>query len=195
MFSGIVEEVGALLNIEDLTDSKRLKIGCNLVLEDSNIGDSISVNGVCLTIKSKTNNLFEVDVIKETLLKSNLGDWEVGASVNLERALQYNQRIGGHLVQGHVDCVGEIVQIVDSDDWKEVEVCVSSELKKYLIYKGSVSIDGMSLTVSAITKGGFKVSLIPHTLEKTISSSYNTGSKVNIELDMVGKYIENFSIN
>ena len=193
MFSGIVEEIGRILDIEVLSKSKSFKILCSRVLEGCAIGDSISVNGVCLTVTEKNDDNFSVDVINETLKCTSLNGLQEGSRVNLERALAYNDRISGHLVQGHVDGVAKVHSINQTNQWTEIELLINLEHRKYCIHKGSIAIDGVSLTIAEITETGIKVALIPHTLENTILSDYEENKEVNIELDMVGKYIESFS--
>jgi len=162
-------------------------------LEDTRMGDSISVNGVCLTVKEIIDeNTFKVDVIKETLSVTSLGTVD-SRNVNLERSLSYGDRVGGHFIQGHVDCMGLVKSIDKTSQWTEIEISISNKIKKYCIHKGSVAVDGVSLTIANLTDSGFKIALIPHTLKKTILSDYEIGTSVNIETDMVGKYIENFS--
>ena len=136
---------------------------------------------------------FDADIVNETLMKTNLENLNKSSKVNLERALQYNQRVGGHLVQGHIDTVGKIVNIDKTDEWTEIMIELDSGFKKYCIYKGSIAVDGVSLTIANINENVIKIALIPHTLDNTISSDYSDGQFVNIETDMHGKYIENFS--
>ncbi len=193
MFSGIVEEVGAVLDIQALSKSKSFKISSSHVLEGCAIGDSISVNGVCLTVTEKDNDTFSVDIIDETLKCTSLNGLQKGSRVNLERALTYNDRISGHLVQGHIDGIAKVHSINQTNEWTEIEFLINLEHRKYCIHKGSIAIDGVSLTIAKITESGIKVALIPHTLENTILSDYEKNKEVNIELDMVGKYIESFS--
>ncbi len=193
MFSGIVEEVGKISRVNDLLDSREFSINCVNILHDTKIGDSICVNGVCLTVAEMIEGTFRVDVIKETLDVTNLGLIKNNCEVNLERAMKYGSRVGGHFVQGHVDCTGEVVSIEKTSDWMEVEIKLEKNKKRYCIHKGSIGVDGVSLTIAKITNSGIKVALIPHTLENTILSSYKIGTSVNIEMDMVGKYIESFS--
>ena len=193
MFSGIVEEIGVVRDIVATDKSKKITITCDKVLDGVIVGDSISVNGVCLTAITIDNNQFTADIVNETLIKTNLGSLNKDSKVNLERSLQYNQRVGGHLVQGHVDTIGKIVSIHETDEWNEIMIDIDDNFKKYCIYKGSIAIDGVSLTIANIDKNVIKIALIPHTLEHTISSDYTDGDFVNIETDMYGKYIENFS--
>lgn len=193
MFSGIVEEVGTVRSIESLPNSRRMRIACDKVLKGVAIGDSISVNGVCLTVININDSEFDVDIVNETLEKSNLNSIAKESKINLERAMRYNQRVSGHLVQGHVDTQAKVLDINKTDEWTEIEFEVDSDYKKYCIYKGSIAIDGVSLTISKVTPRGIRVALIPHTLSNTILSDYRVNQYVNIETDMVGKFIENFS--
>ena len=193
MFSGIVEEIGVVRDIVATDKSKKISITCDKVLEGVIVGDSISVNGVCLTAITIDNNQFTADIVNETLIKTNLGSLNKDNKVNLERSLQYNQRVGGHLVQGHIDTIGKIISINETDEWNEVMIDIDDNFKKYCIYKGSIAIDGVSLTIANIDNNIIKIALIPHTLEHTISSDYTEDDFVNIETDMYGKYIENFS--
>lgn len=190
MFTGIIEEIGVL---EELTTGEGfgvMKVKCNKVLEDTKIGDSIATNGVCLTVKEMDTLSFKADVMGETLAKSNLGSLKMGDKLNLERALRFSDRLGGHIVSGHIDGIGEIVSIKEERNGTWFTISASKDVLRYIIYKGSIGIDGMSLTVAYVDNEVFKVSVIPHTLENTILSSKKTNSKVNLECDLVGKYIE-----
>ena len=193
MFSGIVEELGVISDISDLSTSKIIKIRCKRVLEGTNLGDSISVNGVCLTVTNINDNEFSVDIVNESLKKSNLDKLKKDNEVNLERSLQYNQRIGGHLVQGHVDTKGKIDKINQTDEWTEIFIEIDPKYEKYCVYKGCIAIDGVSLTIAELISNRIKVALVPHTLKSTILSDYKIGQVVNIETDMQAKYIEKFS--
>tara|TARA_Y100001934_G_scaffold234937_1_gene285346 strand:+ start:561 stop:1154 length:594 start_codon:yes stop_codon:yes gene_type:complete len=193
MFSGIIEEVGVVKKIEDYSSSKKFTISCKNLLDDASLGDSVSVNGACLTITQMRSNEFDVDIVKETLDRTNLKHISEDSNVNLERAMKYNQRVGGHLVQGHIDGLGKVVEINQTEEWTEMKFELDSFCRKYCIFKGSIAIDGVSLTIAEITPEGVKVALIPHTLSNTILSDYKTQQSVNIETDMVGKFIENFS--
>jgi len=190
MFTGIIEEVGVL---EELTTGDGfgvMKVKCNKVLEDTKIGDSIATNGVCLTVKEMDTLSFKADVMGETLAKSNLGSLKIGDKLNLERALRFSDRLGGHIVSGHIDGIGEIVSIKEERNGTWFTISASKDVLRYIIYKGSIGIDGMSLTVAYVDNEVFKVSVIPHTLENTILFSKKINSKVNLECDLVGKYIE-----
>lgn len=190
MFTGLVEELGTIISIAKGARSARLFIAASQVLEDGKIGDSIAVNGVCLTVVAIEGNGFQADVMAETLNKSNLGDLRPGEKVNLERALRLSDRLGGHLVSGHIDGVGKIIRQEVMDIAIVTEIEAPSELLKYVIPKGSVAIDGISLTVVSVQKNSFTVSLIPHTAKITSLGFKKVGDKVNLEADIVGKYIE-----
>lgn len=192
MFTGIVEEIGTIVSIKKGEKSSRLTIKSKRILENTNLGDSICTNGVCLTVANINSNTFEADVMSETLDKSNLGLLKIGSKVNLERALRVNDRLGGHIVSGHIDGIGQIVSI-DRDDnavWLTIEA--PDNILKYIVYKGSISIDGISLTVAYVDHNLFKVSIIPHTGENTILLSKNMSETVNLECDVIGKYVEKF---
>jgi len=190
MFTGIIEEVGILEELSTGNGFGVMEIKCNKVLEDTKIGDSIATNGVCLTVKDKDSHSFKAEVMGETLAKSNLGSLKAGDKVNLERALRLSDRLGGHIVSGHIDGVGTIVSIKREQDGTWFTISASNDVLKYIIYKGSIGIDGVSLTVADVNDEVFKVSVIPHTLENTILINKKVNSKVNLECDLVGKYIE-----
>lgn len=190
MFTGIVEEIGTILSIKKGVKSSVLTISGDLIFEDMHIGDSIAVNGVCLTVTNKTKESFTADVMAETLRRSSLGSLKAGSKVNLERAMAANGRFGGHIVSGHIDGTGEIESFVREDNAVWVTVKTPVKLLKYIIEKGSIAIDGVSLTVAYVDNRCFKVSLIPHTAANTILLSKKAGDIVNLENDIVGKYIE-----
>ncbi len=190
MFTGIVEEIGTILSVKKGVKSSALTISGDLIFEDMHIGDSIAVNGVCLTVTNKTKESFTADVMAETLRRSSLGSLKVGSKVNLERAMAANGRFGGHIVSGHIDGTGEIESFVREDNAVWVTVKTPVKLLKYIIEKGSIAIDGVSLTVAYVDNRCFKVSLIPHTAANTILLSKKAGDIVNLENDIVGKYIE-----
>ncbi|NBV89823.1 MAG: riboflavin synthase [Actinobacteria bacterium] len=191
MFTGIVEELGEVVSITELADqSSRLTINGPLAVSDAGLGDSIAVNGVCLTAVELTQSTFSADVMRETLIRSTLGALKVGDSVNLERPVTLATRLGGHLVQGHVDGVGTIVNREPSENWEVVTISADASLLRYVVEKGSITVDGVSLTVSAITETTFSVSLIPATLAKTTLGLRAVGEQVNLEVDMVAKYLE-----
>lgn len=188
MFTGIVEEVGTISKIK----SASLVIKADKVLEGTRLGDSIAVNGVCLTVVNIGNNEFEADVMPETKRCSNLSDVKPGDKVNLERAMAANGRFGGHIVSGHIDGEGSILEIKEEGNAFWYAVSAKEEILKYVVRKGSVTIDGISLTVAKVEDDGFYVSIIPHTRKETSLSCKKIGDRVNIECDMVGKYIEHF---
>ena len=190
MFTGIIEEIGVVRGIKHGSDSAQLLIEAAKVLEDSRIGDSIAVNGVCLTVVSFRHGLFTADVMSETLEKSNLGMLRSGDKVNLERALRLGDRLGGHLVSGHIDGVGTITRLAKKDIATLVTVSAPPEVMRYVIKKGSVAIDGTSLTIVDVESGAFQVSLIPHTAKATVLGQKKEGDTVNLEADIIGKYVE-----
>lgn len=190
MFTGIIEELGEVLAIEHLADSLRLTIKGPKVVSDVNRGDSISVSGTCLTAVEFDETSFTADVMQETLNKTSLAGIRVGSPVNLERAMTAATRFGGHVVQGHVDGVGEIVSRTPSENWELVRVRIPVELMKYVVLKGSITIDGVSLTVNEVGPDFITLSLIPETLRLTTLGSKQPGDKVNVEADIMAKHIE-----
>jgi riboflavin synthase len=198
MFTGLVEERGSITAVEDLGDSVRLMIRGPVVTSDAGHGDSISVNGCCLTVMTQDGDVFGADVMKESLDKTSLGDLVVGDEVNLERATQAGARLGGHIVQGHVDGTGRILDRTPSEHWEVVRVALPSELARYLVDKGSVTVDGTSLTVVQVVDASpttgedawFSVSLIPTTLADTTLGTKAPGDRVNLEVDILAKYVE-----
>lgn len=194
MFTGIVEEIGILNNINVKSEFSEIEIKCTKVLDDTQIGDSICTNGICLTVKEKSKDSFKADVMKETLDKTSLGKMKSGDELNLERALKVSDRFGGHIVSGHIDGYGEIASIKESENGVWFTIYADHSILKYIIYKGSITIDGISLTVAHIEDNYFKVSVIPHTIINTNLRSRKIGSLVNLECDLVGKYIEKFIV-
>lgn len=192
MFTGLVEELGKVRNINQGAQSARLTIEAKEILTDVKLGDSIAVNGVCLTVTSFSGGEFTVDVMAETLKRSNIGKLKPGAPVNLERALRMGDRLGGHLVSGHIDGVGVIRGQENLDIAIVTEIEAPPQVMKYILPKGSVAIDGISLTVVDHTKDSFRVSLIPHTASVTTLGYKGRGDLVNLEGDMIGKYVERF---
>lgn len=190
MFTGIIEEIGTIKSINSTGISSQLCISANKILEDTKIGDSIAVNGVCLTVTSIKSNLFTADVMAETLRRSNLGSLVPQSKVNLERAMPANGRFGGHIVSGHIDGTGTIVETKPEGNAVWIKINCSDNLLKYIIHKGSITIDGISLTVAKVTDSDFSVSIIPHTAENTTLLQKKSGDVVNLENDVVGKYIE-----
>lgn len=194
MFTGIVEELGEVVAVEHLADAAQLTVRGPLVTADVARGDSVAVNGVCLTVTSVAGSDFTADVMAETLNRSGLGALEPGSPVNLERSLRVGDRLGGHMVQGHVDGVAAVASRVPGERWDVVRITVPPGLARYLVEKGSVAVDGVSLTVSALGGPGeqpwFEVSLIPTTLAVTTLGRVQPGASVNLEVDMIGKYVE-----
>jgi riboflavin synthase len=190
MFTGIVEELGTVAKVETLADSIRLQIKGDLVSSDLSQGESISVNGVCLTAAELTSDGFIADVMLETLNRSSLSGIAQGDKVNLERAMSGTGRFGGHVVQGHVDGVAEIISREPSANWEVVKVKIPAELSKYVVHKGSITFDGVSLTVNDITDDTVSLSLIPETLRLTTLGSKKVGDKLNVEADILAKHIE-----
>ncbi|HWJ66506.1 MAG TPA: riboflavin synthase [Nocardioides sp.] len=190
MFTGIVEEFGTIEEIEDQGDAIRLTIASDLTLSDAGLGDSIAVNGCCLTVAERTDRTWTADVMAESLAKTSLGDLVVGDRVNLERAVTAEKRLGGHIVQGHVDGVGQVVSRTPSEHWEIVEISVPAELARYLVDKGSITVDGTSLTVVEAGEDTFTVSLIPETLARTTLGFRAPGSRVNLEVDVIAKHVE-----
>lgn len=190
MFTGIIEELGKVSGLTKLTDSIRLQIAGELVRSDLKQGESVSVNGVCLTAAELTKDGFIADVMLETLNRSSLSGISVGDDVNLERAMSGAGRFGGHVVQGHVDGVAEIVSREPSANWEVVKVRIPSELSKYVVHKGSITFDGVSLTVNDISNDIVSLSLIPETLRLTTLGKKQVGDKLNVEADILAKHIE-----
>jgi riboflavin synthase len=193
MFTGIIEEIGSLKSIRHGHKSAALEIKATKVLTDTRVGDSISVNGVCLTVTTLSPTSFTADVMPETLKRSNLGTLHSGNPLNLERALQLGDRLGGHIVSGHIDGEGTILDFKEDDNAIWITIEAEPAVLRYIIEKGSIAIDGISLTVVNVEQRSFKVSIIPHTRHETTLCSKAPGSKVNLECDIVAKYIERFS--
>ena len=192
MFTGIVEEIGKIEKVASEAHQRHFRIVGSRVLEDIAPEDSVSVNGVCLTVTKVGEGYFETDAVEETLQKSTLGNLQAGVRVNLERALRLGDRLGGHIVLGHVDGVGKVVSVVAKGRNRLLEIEVPESLFRYTIEKGSVAVDGVSLTIAKMEKNRITVSLIPFTLEHTTLGSLRPGSRVNIEVDFFGKYVEQF---
>jgi riboflavin synthase len=190
MFTGIVEELGTVEAVEHQGDAIRLTVRAATVLEDAGLGDSISVNGCCLTVVTHDGELWTADVMQETLDKTSLQGVEPGDRVNLERAVTADKRLGGHIVQGHVDAVGHVVRRQPSEHWEVVEVSMPPELGKYLVDKGSITVDGVSLTIVEARPESFTISLIPETLARTTLGLRQPGDRVNLEVDVLAKHVE-----
>ncbi|MGY2703213.1 riboflavin synthase [Nocardioides sp. HB32] len=190
MFTGIVEELGTVAAVEDQGDAIRLSIRATTVLADAGLGDSIAVNGCCLTVTTVDGDIWTADVMQETLDKTSLYGVRPGDTVNLERAVTADKRLGGHIVQGHVDGVGEVVSRTPSEHWEVVEIAMPAALSRYLVDKGSITVDGVSLTVVEAGDDRFTVSLIPETLARTTLGTRQPGDRVNLEVDVIAKYVE-----
>ena len=190
MFTGIVEELGQIKSMQVKSQDATLEIQATEVLSDAKVGDSISVDGACLTIRFLTSETFTVDVSAETLRRTTLGERKVGEQVNLERSLRLSDRLGGHLVLGHVDEVATIRSWADEGDASVMQVTMSHIAKPYVAYKGSITVDGVSLTVSNVLTDAFEVTLIPHTKDVTTFGTKRTGDTVNLEVDIVARYLE-----
>jgi len=190
MFTGIIEELGSVRSIEERGENARLVISARVVTEGTNHGDSISVNGVCLTALDIEPDSFAADVSKETLQRSTLGSLKPGAPVNLERAVTPATRLGGHIVQGHVDARGQFVSVENHGESWTVRIAYPKEIARYLVFKGSVAVEGISLTIAAMTGDYFEIAIIPKTWEVTNLSHLKAGDAVNIEVDVIGKYVE-----
>jgi riboflavin synthase len=190
MFTGIVEDLGAVEAVEHLPDSARITIRSATVATGARPGDSIAVNGVCLTVTGLTATSFTADVMGETLRRSSLKDIATGEQVNLERSVRLEDRLGGHLVQGHIDGTGTIIGRQPQTHWEVVRIQLPADLARYVAEKGSIAVDGISLTVSAVAAGSFEVSLIPETLKRTTLGAKREGDAVNLEVDVIAKYVE-----
>lgn len=191
MFAGIIESVGEVASVTPAGENARLVIDAgNLFLADVKLGDSIAVNGVCLTVVGLESNTFSVDVSPETLRCTILASIDRGSRVNLEKALIYGQRVGGHLISGHVDGIGRVMAREQESEALAFAIVVPEELMRYIAVKGSVCVDGVSLTVNEIEQNAFAVQIIPHTRDTTICGSYQLGDRVNIEVDLIARYLE-----
>ncbi|MEK7824553.1 MAG: riboflavin synthase [Candidatus Eisenbacteria bacterium] len=194
MFTGLVEELGEIVRIEERAPGRRFWVRAREVLADTRVGDSLAVNGCCLTTVERQDDRFVVDVVPETLARTTLGEWKVGERVNLERALRLDQRLGGHLVQGHVDGVGTVGAVAREGEGRRLTLAVPGGLARFVAEKGSLAVDGVSLTIARAWDGGeaggtgCEIALIPHTLEKTIAGGYAPGRRVNLEADLIARY-------
>lgn len=192
MFTGLVEEIGSLIQSREIGSGRRLKIHCSKILEDVAIDDSIAVSGACLTVVAVGDNFFEADAVAETIKRTNLKLLKAGDKVNLERALRPSDRLGGHFMQGHVDGTGQIVHFKHESNNTLLTVQISPELEKFVIPKGSITIDGISLTIAALEGTRVTLAIIPHTVQQTTLQYRRAGHIVNIEVDLIGKYIYKF---
>jgi len=191
MFTGIIAAVGRVEQLEPRGGDVRLTINTGkLDIADMQLGESVATSGVCLTVVEKSNRSYVADVSVETLSCTTIGDWSVGQQVNLERALRLADRLGGHLVSGHVDGIGEILERRSTARAEQFVVRAPQSLSKYLAFKGSVAVDGISLTLNAVSKDGFELTIVPHTLAETTMTNYKPGTKVNLEVDLVARYLE-----
>lgn len=192
MFTGIVEEMGKIQNIKKGSHSAVLQIAAHEITTDLHMGDSVAVNGVCLTVTGFSSSGFSADVMHETLNRTALANLKTGSSVNLERAMAANGRFGGHIVSGHVDGVGTITDITRDDNAIWYTIAAAPAVMRYIVEKGSITIDGISLTVARVNEQSFAISAIPHTVAVTTLGGKNIGSQVNLENDIIGKYVEKF---
>ncbi len=190
MFTGIIEGVGEVRSARKKDDALLLEIASEFDIERCNVGDSISVNGCCLTITSRLGKCFWADVSEETISRSTLGKLKPGMRVNLERAMQSGGRFGGHLVQGHVDGIGKVIDIIGKTEIQEFSIEIPHNLSRYMVEKGSIAVDGVSLTISRCKENRFSVVVIPHTKLSSTFSSMRVGDEVNLEVDIIGKYVE-----
>lgn len=195
MFTGIIEEIGKISNIKRGARSAILSIQASKVLEDAHLGDSIAVNGVCLTVTTLNGDVFTADVMNETLSRSSLGSLRAGSPVNLERAMAAGGRFGGHIVSGHIDGTGRIASVTRDDNAVWFRIMADKKLLRYIVEKGSIAIDGISLTVAKTDSESFSVSIIPHTIGQTILGTRKVGDTVNLENDIIGKYVEKLMQN
>lgn len=190
MFTGIIEEIGTVVNLQKGVKSSRITISGDKIFDDLKIGDSVSVNGMCSTATEISNKTFTADIMAESMRRTNLGSLRKGSRVNLERAMQLNGRFGGHIVSGHIDGTGVVISQVREDNAIWVTIGTEDNIMHYIIEKGSITIDGISLTVARVYSDAFAVSIIPHTAGETTLLTKKSGEKVNLECDIVGKYIE-----
>jgi riboflavin synthase len=194
MFTGLVEEMGEIVRIEERAPGRRFWVRARAVLADSRRGDSLAVSGCCLTVVERQDDRFAVDVVPETLARTTLGDWTLSERVNLERALRLDQRLGGHLVQGHVDGVGTVGAVVGEGESRRLSLAVPDGLARFVAEKGSLAVDGVSLTIARAWDDGHaggagcEIALIPHTLERTVAGGYAPGRRVNLEVDLIARY-------
>lgn len=190
MFTGLIEEIGEVKRIQPFGNALRLTISAKEVLSDLKIDDSVSINGACQTAIEVGNGFFAVEAVEETLKKSTFSNFKVGQKVNLERAMLPTQRLGGHLVQGHIDCVGKVKKITGNQSSYLVEISYPNQIGKYLVENGSICVEGVSLTIARLSAETFTLSVIPHTWKVTTFTNLKIGSEVNLEVDLLGKYVE-----
>ncbi len=192
MFTGLIEDIGLILKLDRGSERVRIKIGTRIPMKELSLGESIAVNGICLTVVAFGEGAFSADVSPETLERSTLGELAPGAKVNLERALRLSDRLGGHLVSGHIDGIAVVKRRWNEGNAEMFSFSLPKAIHRYLVEKGSVAVDGVSLTVNTITEDGFELAVIPHSLEMTTLKDRQSGSKVNIETDLIGKYVERY---
>lgn len=192
MFTGIVEEIGIVKSLEFKANGAKIVIGCQKVVEDVKIGDSIAIDGVCQTVIAFNSSEFSAEISDETLKVTTLGNLKSGNTVNLESALTLSSRLGGHIVSGHVDCMGKFINLEKLSDFYNLQFEIPEEQEKYVVYKGSITINGVSLTVANIVDNIVSVAIIPHTYNHTSLKDLKLGQDVNIETDILGKYVEKF---
>jgi riboflavin synthase len=189
LFTGLVEEVGVVERLEEAGGGRRLWIAASRVLADAREGDSLAVNGCCLTAARLDRGCFVADVVPETLARTTVGGWRAGERVNLERSMRLDDRLGGHLVQGHVDGVADVVSVEVEGNGRRVGLRIPAALLRFVAEKGSIAVDGVSLTVASRREDGCDVALVPHTLEATVASDWGAGHRVNVEVDMIARYV------
>lgn len=194
MFTGLIEDTGRVSALERRNEAAILRISTALPVSEIAVGDSISVNGACLTVTEKEHSMIIFDVSPESLSCTTIGELRAGKTVNLERALRMGDRLGGHIVSGHIDCTGNLKLIRESSGNRQLEFAIPTPQLRYLIPKGSVAIDGVSLTINTVTSTGFSVNIIPLTLSSTTLNSLKTSDRVNIEVDIIGKYLERLAL-
>ena len=189
MFTGLVEEMGRIERVEERPGGRRFWIAAARALEQTGVGDSLAVSGCCLTLVAIEAPRFAVDAVPETLARTTLGEWRPGQRVNLERSLRLDQRLGGHLVQGHVDGVGQVLRVAPEGEGARLALEVPGPLRRLVAEKGSLAVDGVSLTVAALTGSGCEIALVPHTLAVTVAGEYSAGRRVNLEADLIARYV------
>ena len=191
MFTGIIEALGTIESMVDQGESIRLKVGVGkLDMSDVALGDSIATNGVCLTVVDYSPHHYSADVSAETIRLTGFAQYKPGTQVNLEKAMQVSSRFGGHIVSGHVDGVGEVSRIIQHSDYVDIWIDAPDDLAKYIAHKGSITVDGVSLTVNKVNGSEFMLWIIPHTLQETVLGTYKTGTRVNLEVDVIARYLE-----
>lgn len=190
MFTGLVEELGQVQRVARQGAFQRMDIAAQKVLQDMAIGDSVNIDGACQTVIAFDAHSFSVETVSETLSRTTLGQFQGGRTVNLERALRLGDRLGGHIVQGHVDAVGQIAAIGQTDGEWRIRIATPEALRPYIAHKGSITVDGISLTVAEVDAGGFTIAVIPHTFDNTVLSQRRSGDGVNLEVDVIARYIE-----